>query len=416
MIIRGRSHNQNFIFAVVVCAGIYLYLNHHSVEKLDTMDHVSLEKNKLLPRNAFRLAVKTFQQPVCLEKKNFVYIKMIKCASSTLANVLRRFGLIRNLTFVLPAKNRIYVGWPYLIDDTMYRPLKTGNFNILTEHAVYNEDIMKKIMPPDVVFFTSIREPFSEVKSMLNYYNVFNISGIKAKDPLAEYLSNMEKYEDVYKSPQAARTRYCIPNGFSMTKNLMSYNLGFPTGYLSNTRDMSNDSDFVAAWIKRLDSEFRIILMTEYFDESMVLLRRSMCWKLMDIIYAKSNQLTYRYRQRTDQRFVNIYKEWSKVDYVLYDHFNKSFWRRLYVEKEEFWKEVEHFRKVNKDVNMFCEAHNDSDSMSLTIPETIWNEEVTILAASFCRLLNVDLLKDLQEQYESCSPQLPEYVPSKVTC
>jgi hypothetical protein len=62
----------------------------------------------------------------CRTRSRFVYIKMFKTASTTLSNMFKRFGLLHNLTFVLPPKNKIYIGWPYQIDDSFYRPSKSG--------------------------------------------------------------------------------------------------------------------------------------------------------------------------------------------------------------------------------------------------------------------------------------------------
>lgn len=359
----------------------------------------------------------SFQRSSCVKKINIVYVKMIKCASSTIAAILRRFGLAHNLTFVLPLQKHIYIGWPYEIDDTLYRPLKTAAFNILCEHAVYNRTTLNRIMPSDTIYVTSLREPFSQFKSMLNYYNIFNISGIKSGDPFAEYLNNMDKYETIYKSHRASPTRYCIPDGFSMTHNLMSYNLGYPTGFLRGTKDMSDDLDFAREWIKRLDAELNLVLITEYFHESMVLLRRLMCWTLVDILSSASNKLLYSYRNQTNENQMDTYRTWSKVDYLLYGHFNATFWRRLRSEKEEFWKEVEHFRRINEAVSKFCHTPGDSpdEGITLTIPKSAWYEELTI-SAPFCRLLSEDLLPRLQDNYEKQSPRLKEPHPSKTTC
>ena len=72
-------------------------------------------------------------------RRDFVYVKMIKCASETLASMFRRFGYHRYLSFVLPIGRKIYVGWPYQIHDDMYRHTGTNRFNILTDHAIYNK-------------------------------------------------------------------------------------------------------------------------------------------------------------------------------------------------------------------------------------------------------------------------------------
>jgi len=267
----------------------------------------------------------------CQERTRFVYIKMIKCASTTLAHVFRRFGFNRQLAFVLPPKNKIYIGWPYQIDDTLYRPLKGGSrFDILCEHAVYNATVMDKLMGADTVYITSMREPFSQFKSMINYYNVLNISRVPfdSRDRFSEYVNNIEQYEKNYK--QSAPLRYCIPDGFSMARNLMSFNLGFPTGgFLKDDEDHADNKELVTKWIGDLDAKFDLVLIVEHFIESLVLLRRMMCWKLQDVIYHSSNSLAYDYRSANDAHLVNIHKQWSRVDYILFHHFNQTLWTKI---------------------------------------------------------------------------------------
>ena len=99
-----------------------------------------------------RYAQETFAH-CSTERRDFVYVKMIKCASETLASMFRRFGYHRNLSFVLPVGRRIYVGWPYQIQNDMYRHTDTNTFNILTDHAIYNKTTMKSLMKPGDIKF-----------------------------------------------------------------------------------------------------------------------------------------------------------------------------------------------------------------------------------------------------------------------
>jgi len=274
-----------------------------------------------------------YAKPVCHAQTRFVYIKMIKCASTTLTDIFRRFGLQRRLSFVLPPKGHIYIGWPYQVDDSFYRPSKsTSGFDILCDHAVYNKARFSELMGRGTIYITSMREPYSQVKSMVNYYNVLNISGVpmSVSGRFTEFMSNIEKYEAVYKTPEASPTRYCIPDNFSMTRNLMSFNLGFPTGgFRSAGDDLAYDNDLVRQWITELDSEFSLVIIIEHFYESMVLLRREMCWSLTDILFKATNAGSYEYKKKESAELVRLYRQWSSVDYQLYLHFNDSLWSKI---------------------------------------------------------------------------------------
>jgi len=274
-----------------------------------------------------------YAKPVCQVRTRFVYIKMIKCASSTLSDVFRRFGLQRKLSFVLPPKGRIYIGWPYEVDDSFYRPSKSAaGFDILCDHAVYNRRTFSELMGPGTVYITSMREPYSQVKSTINYYNILNISGVlmSVSDRFTEFMFNIEKYEAVYKSAGASSIRYCVPDGFSMTDNLMSFNMGFPTGgFRSTDEDLAYDSDLVRQWLYELDAEFSLVIIVEHFHESMILLRQLMCWNLMDVLFQAVNAKTYEYRKEKSADLVKLYSKRSALDYHLYQHFNDSLWKKI---------------------------------------------------------------------------------------
>ncbi|KAK2157044.1 hypothetical protein LSH36_200g04083 [Paralvinella palmiformis] len=322
----------------------------------------------------------------CTEKTNFVYIKEIKCASQTLVNVFRRFGLERNLSFVTPIGKKIYLGWPWLIQERYYRPSKTDKFNILCEHAIFDERLMRKLMPDDVVFIASLREPFAQFKSMFNYY--------------------------------AFQDRYCVPDGFHMSKNLMAYNLGFPTGYLPGQADKSSDEAFIADFLSDLDRTFHFVVIVEYFHESLILLRRLMCWKLTDLIYLRKNVASYSFKADMDPDLVAIYRKWSPVDYRLYDHFNRTFWKRVAETTPDFREEVEHFDRVTDDVNNFCRdvsAGKVANGSFLTLHDSKWNKSFRV-DKGLCETLNAELLKRIQSEWDKAQPKMKQPVPDKEFC
>ena len=59
------------------------------------------------------------------------------------------------------------------------------------------------------------------------------------------------------------------------SKSHMFYDLGF-----DNTRD--GDVDYVRESIDSIDAMFDLVLVSDYFDESMVLLSELLCWPIED--------------------------------------------------------------------------------------------------------------------------------------
>ena len=49
--------------------------------------------------------------------------------------------------------------------------------------------------------------------------------------------------------------------------------------------------------IDELAEKIDLVLIMEYFDESLVLLKRELCWDLDDVVYFKLNQRSHEYKQ-----------------------------------------------------------------------------------------------------------------------
>ena len=188
------------------------------------------------------------------EQTNIVYIKTHKCASETLSAMFRRFGYQRDLSFVLPVNNCFTLGYPYKFNEHVYRPSKTGGFNILCQHSILTLPLMENIMPSNTMFITSIRSPFEQFKSAFNFFHLKKVIPRTFSDPISEYLRHLRKYDEVYK--ETPKTRSCTPLGRSLTQNCMSQDLGIQQGFPKGTLDQTKNATAVKEWLKMLDKRF----------------------------------------------------------------------------------------------------------------------------------------------------------------
>ena len=143
--------------------------------------------------------------------------------------------------------------------------------------------------------------------------------------------------------------------------------------------------------LRNLIDKIPFVFITEYFDESLVLLRRIMCWEIKDIIYTKLKLGSYnKYLFEDITHFRHLYWKNSQIDFALYELYNQTFWS-LVQGQERFSEEVETFRSLNKKVNEFCSPlheklqNNYSDiwdimkeNKSFTISATQWNKDFTV--------------------------------------
>lgn len=265
----------------------------------------------------------------CEPIKNIVFLKTHKCGSSTVQNILLRYGDDHNLTFALPTYGN-YLGNPRLFNRRMipslnYIKSKFGKvYNIFTHHTRFSYHEIKAVMPSNSVFITIIRDPVSLFESLFCYYDLKNIySGLSLKDLSDILYSN---------SPNSAKINFNKRFYGRIGRNQMSFDLGLDSYYFENLKVIKH-------FIKKLDNYFNLVMISERMDESLILLRHMLCWPIHNVIVFKHN---VRYRSDIDNsstiefdEFVKSkFRLFNRADQMLYNHFYKKF--ELEIEKFGF--------------------------------------------------------------------------------
>ena len=336
---------------------------------------------------------------------NIAYISIPRTGDEILASMFRRFGFARNLSFVLPVQDKMFLAWPYLMTGKDFRPsLNNGTFNILCERAVYDELLFSQLLPEDTTYVVSVREPLHHLVSLLFHFDMFYaIEILPEEDPITVCLENIELLRDLY---QASDVRSkCIPDNFVVTRNLLSFSLGFPTGFAPDSdRDMSTDMDFIIRWLNMVPNKFETVF-TEFFDESLVLLKRRLFWSIADILYWRPEfEDDYRYdRQNLSPGSFEKLLIWSSVDIALYRHLNQTFWSRVKLQGNDFWGEVLLFKEHLRDVNRYCSAPR-KPSNELIFPESKWSPSFQITRRDCTLMEGNELLDKLKKNYDRKFP------------
>ncbi|XP_078695799.1 galactose-3-O-sulfotransferase 2-like [Branchiostoma floridae x Branchiostoma belcheri] len=353
----------------------------------------------------------------CRERTNFVFVKVHKCGSHTTTCILQRFGYERDLTFVLPAQDGPNIGWPRFPKTGDYLPSSNGVFNVIADHIRYNKDIVTNLMPQDTAYFAIIRHPLSHLKSVFNWKKLEGAFKIRDRNPVGRFLDTPWYYRRTH------------PGIVSYTRNFMAFDMGLDLSYFNRNRGhvlkvpgqlsgKSRTSHFengtgaenhidlepkaaevLRRYINTIERDFVLVMILEYYDESLVMLRRLMCWGIKDILYDLNlrNNKPHRYRDMefTEMQKIN-HKRWSLADYAFFDHFNASLWEKISSQGPGFYEEVDYFRFINKDVNWYCSMELE---ITWTIPSSDWNEPF-VLNRTFCEWLGLkrwdfdDILKE----------------------
>ncbi|RUS85056.1 hypothetical protein EGW08_007193 [Elysia chlorotica] len=322
------------------------------------------------------------------EVRQVVFAKVHKAASSTVQNILLRFALARNLTVLFPRAGALISQITSRIPRRKMVPLPEGKdkYDILCNHAVYNETEIAKYFSEDAVRVAILRDPMRQAISALVYYytNYPTRTLVKAVEKYADDPINMflRHPQDFYR-PNAKHGPMT-----SYINNRMSLDLGFDSHELESSKH--NDTK-IEAFINRVDKEFDLVLISEYFDESMVLLRRYLHWSMKDIIYLKVNTARKQSARSPFSRKPNIsdqvlqtFRQWDKIDYELYEHFLPRFLKTIKSELY-FEAEVKAFKEIQVLVKDFCS--NKTTHQDLKIGQSVWSGNFSVSKLD-CKLMS----------------------------
>lgn len=111
-----------------------------------------------------------------------------------------------------------------------------------------------------------------------------------------------------------------------------------------------------------INDKFTLALIYEHLDESLVMLKRKLCWELDDVLYLKS----YFIDISGDRNFTDLQKgqlrNWSKADSALYEYFNRSLWDTIAFE-DNFVEELALFRAKQRQIEEDCKDVTAGDDV-----------------------------------------------------
>lgn len=185
---------------------------------------------------------------------------------------------------------------------------------------------------------TIIREPAAQWQSAFNYFEVWK-SMPQSEAPMDLFLSQPKKYfADVMSKSQYFKV--------SM-HNEQLYDFGLE-------HNDTDDEVKVMNKIRELDSVFDLVMITEYFDESLLLLRKLLCWRMEDVVYLKHGVRSADYRKKNNDSLADKIREWNKADLMLYNHFNETFWRKVLEYGPSFSQDLAKLKNMLSDTFDTC--------------------------------------------------------------
>ena len=278
---------------------------------------------------------------------NIVFVKTHKTGSSTITNILNRFAETRKLNVALPMDGFHHFLWPLpfqaeFIDNRLPRP------NILLNHARFNSKSLMAIMPEATKYITILRHPTTQFTSLFKFMDLGgSIGGINRNNKSISLDYFLDNAFGILKGLHQHNSQLLIDNpSLYLLRNPQLFDLGFDQSF-------SENDNYIRETIASISKKFHLVLIMEFFDESLVLLKRKMCWSLEDIVYFKLN------KQMGANEHWNLdvhskIKQWARADVLLYEYFNHSLWNEIRNEGPSFWDDVALLRKRNAELSKVC--------------------------------------------------------------
>lgn len=194
-------------------------------------------------------------------------------------------------------------------------------------------------MPKDTFYFSILRDPVTMMESLFTYYK--SIPAFGPFKTLEEFLNQDEQ-----------KFNASAPNNH-YARNILTFDFGQDSTAPKNETELERRS---AQIITAIEQDFSLIILSEYFDESMILLQHALCWTLDDIMSFRLNSRSNHSRKPLSPEMAERVKRWSSLDWRLYQHFNTTFWKRVdsTLGRTKLQQEVKLLRERRRQLEQTC--------------------------------------------------------------
>lgn len=185
---------------------------------------------------------------------------------------------------------------------------------------------MSLLMPNDTVYITILRNPVTMFESMYSYYDLEKFYKFEFK--------NFDKV-NLTKLPNMSK-RFVNRIG----PNQMFFDLGFDLGNFKKSKKLKNTNATYLPYIKYLDSVFDLVMIEEYMNESLILLKNLLCWSFDDIVTFRVNARIK--KQNIGELATDRIKKLNQADVELYEYFLEKFKTKLEsLDKEDLNRDLQ---------------------------------------------------------------------------
>ena len=273
-----------------------------------------------------RISKKALGQGPCQPQRHVYYLKIPKTGSSTFTGMLNRLILRHNLT----AYDKSSITTTNIF----------SKFDAHAIHGKFNHEIAQKVMKADTIYVATMRHPFLHYRSkFLFHFREEKLLTLQTKMERAIIKSSFDKSKNKY-----------VFSGLKMFENPTLQYFGF------NYNEALLNNSYFKECMDNITDLFNIII-TEHFDESVLLLNEKLCWDIKDVLFLTHKNASYSGKEKMPADYGILYERHqniSHLDYVLYDHFLKRHKQKVLNAGKEFQEKLALYREMKDSANAFC--------------------------------------------------------------
>ena len=351
----------------------------------------------------------TTQNQKCDPQKHFVFCKTHKTGGTYVYRILQHYVSKYHLKRAkmpssdvggYPERIRPELSFIVTQEDGMRHP-KEGDEFVIINHFRFSRDSLNKMMPKNTRYVSIVREPWSNFQSSFHFFHTYCDmkpgNGLQACFiyPYFHIAKGRKITFEEYLKVVFDELNASIP-WFFRSKNYQAFDLGLDPL-------LDNDTEIDKA-IRQLGAEIDLMLITEYMDESLILLKDLLCLSWSDITYEPSTRDArvknyQRMKLTSESPVMKRFNDFSKLDVQLYEYFNKTLWLKIEAYgKENMKRDVEKLRSLRKNNKPQASAGFIGFHAGFVV---VW---CCALAWSCvkCFIKEVDARKNLREALDRC--------------
>ncbi|XP_030856214.1 galactosylceramide sulfotransferase-like [Strongylocentrotus purpuratus] len=383
---------KHYLVLSIPCLTLLVY-----VSFMVGKDGPTIFKRQVMTPSKTRTSLQPMLQRKCVPVSSVVSIKTHKTGGTTISSILNRYGERHNFSFLANRHDPTTGHFRTVLveNKTILPPLGVlehdytnyQNYNLMTFHIIFlkNEERLKQFMSPEPRFITILRDPTKQWESAFFFFEGYNTMRVPGVKPI-------EKLNNFFKRPLT----YWGKRGKGFFKS--QYRNGQWVDILGSSRSINNNMTHVEELIKELEKKLQLVLLTDYIDESLVLLKRLLCWEFEDLLYVKMNQRPSDLSAVMSEDQREKIREWNKADMILYDHYNRTLLRKIADIGPNFYKDLDAFREMLDSYGRWCNITMKADKVR-KVP-------VTTNSSALCQRLVADRTKCVQIMMEHQRNQL----------